>query len=56
MKPRSLTNLGAAPTLVEEARQLGMHKTKTAAIRAALEEYVERHTQAPTTAGRRKRR
>ena len=40
------TNLGADRKLVEEARQLGGHATKTAAIRAALQEYVRRHKQA----------
>jgi Bacterial antitoxin of type II TA system, VapB len=35
------TNLGADPKFVEEARQLGRHATKTAAIRAALQEYVQ---------------
>jgi hypothetical protein len=38
-----VTNLGVDPKLVEEARQLGGHATKTAAIRAALLEYVLLH-------------
>lgn len=30
-------------TLAEEVRRLGRHKTKTAAVNAALYEYVRRH-------------
>ncbi|MCK6461751.1 MAG: type II toxin-antitoxin system VapB family antitoxin [Planctomycetes bacterium] len=58
-----LTNLGADPKLVEEARQLGGHATKTAAIRAALVEYVQLKKSVPVvgapasgTARRRKNR
>lgn len=32
-------------TLAEEVRRLGRHKTKTAAVNAALYEYVRRHKQ-----------
>ena len=54
------TNLGADPRLVEEARRLGKHATKTAAIKAALQEYVQWHkaarAHASRSAGRRKKR
>ncbi len=36
------TNLDLADSLIEEARVLGKHKTKKAAVTAALEEYVRR--------------
>jgi Arc/MetJ family transcription regulator len=34
------TNLALDDKLIEEARTLGKHKTKRAAVNAALEEYV----------------
>jgi Arc/MetJ family transcription regulator len=36
------TNLGIDDHLVEEAKKLGHHKTKKAAVNAALEEYVRK--------------
>lgn len=36
------TNLALDPSLIEEARRLGKHKTKKAAVTAALEAYVQR--------------
>jgi Arc/MetJ family transcription regulator len=36
------TNLDLDPELVEHARALGCHKTKKAAVTAALEEYVRK--------------
>ncbi|HEY7390504.1 MAG TPA: type II toxin-antitoxin system VapB family antitoxin [Bryobacteraceae bacterium] len=40
------TNLGIDDKLLEEAKKLGHHKTKKAAVNAALEEYVRRRSQA----------
>lgn len=39
------TNLAIDDRLVEEARQVGNHRTKKEAVTAALEEYVRRHRQ-----------
>lgn len=39
------TNLALSDKLIEEARKLGKHKTKKAAVTAALEEYVKRRKQ-----------
>ena len=39
------TNLALDDRLIEEARAVGGHKTKKAAVTAALEEYVKRHKQ-----------
>lgn len=36
------TNLALDPKLIDEARRLGKHRTKKAAVTAALEEYVRR--------------
>jgi Arc/MetJ family transcription regulator len=36
------TNLDIDDQLIEEAKKLGHHKTKKAAVNAALEEYVRR--------------
>jgi hypothetical protein len=35
------TNLAIDDTLIEEARQIGHHVTKKAAVTAALEEYIQ---------------
>jgi len=40
------TNLALNDNLIEEARKLGKHKTKKAAVTAALQEYVRRRKQA----------
>lgn len=40
------TNLALDDRLIEEARRVGRHKTKKAAVTAALDEYVRRHKQA----------
>jgi Arc/MetJ family transcription regulator len=40
------TNLAIDDKLIEEARMLGHHKTKKAAVTAALDEYIRRHKQA----------
>jgi hypothetical protein len=40
------TNLALDDKLIEEARKLGKHKSKKAAVTAALEEYVQRRKQA----------
>lgn len=40
------TNLDLDDDLIEEAQRLGSHKSKKAAVNAALEEYVKRHKQA----------
>ena len=40
------TNLALDDKLIEEAKQLGKHKTKRAAVMAAIEEYVRRRKQA----------
>ncbi len=39
------TNLALDDRLIEEARTLGRHRTKKAAVTKALQEYVERHRQ-----------
>lgn len=36
------TNLALDDNLIEEARQIGHHVTKKAAVTAALEEYIQR--------------
>jgi hypothetical protein len=40
------TNLDLDDKLIEEARRVGKHKTKKAAVTAALREYVQRRKQA----------
>jgi len=37
------TNLALDDKLIEEARKLGKHRTKKAAVNAALAEYVRHH-------------
>ena len=39
------TNLAIDDALIEEARQIGQHLTKKAAVTAALEEYIQRRKQ-----------
>lgn len=39
------TNLALDDQLIEEARDIGGHRTKKAAVTAALEEYVQRRRQ-----------
>ena len=39
------TNLALDDKLIEEARRIGKHKTKKAAVMAALHEYVQRRNQ-----------
>jgi hypothetical protein len=39
------TNLALDDRLIEEARRAGNHKTKKAAVNAALDEYVRKHKQ-----------
>jgi Arc/MetJ family transcription regulator len=39
------TNLALDDKLIDKARRVGKHKTKKAAVTAALEEYVSRHEQ-----------
>ena len=39
------TNLALDDALIEEARQIGKHRTKKAAVTAALEEYIRYHKQ-----------
>lgn len=39
------TNLAIDDRLIEEARRIGNHKTKKAAVVDALEEYIRRHKQ-----------
>jgi hypothetical protein len=39
------TNLALSDELIEQAKQLGNHKTKKAAVTAALEEYVRKRKQ-----------
>jgi hypothetical protein len=39
------TNLAIDDALIEEARQIGHHVTKKAAVTAALEEYIQRRKQ-----------
>ena len=40
------TNLAIDDSLIEEAKSVGNHKTKKAAVTVALEEYIQRHKQA----------
>ncbi len=39
------TNLAIDDRLIDEARVVGGHKTKKAAVTAALHEYIKRHKQ-----------
>lgn len=39
------TNLAIDDKLIEEAKRIGNHKTKKAAVAEALEEYIQRHKQ-----------
>jgi len=39
------TNLDLDDRLIEEARELGGHRTKKAAVTAALEAYIRHHQQ-----------
>jgi len=39
------TNLAIDDRLIEEARELGSHKTKKAAVTAAIEEYIRHRKQ-----------
>ena len=39
------TNLALDDELINEARLVGGHKSKKAAVTAALEEYIQRHKQ-----------
>jgi Arc/MetJ family transcription regulator len=39
------TNLALDDKLIEEARRRGKHKTKKAAVTAALDEYIKRRKQ-----------
>lgn len=39
------TNLALDDKLISEACKIGKHKTKRAAVNAALKEYVQRHKQ-----------
>ena len=39
------TNLALDDTLIETAKKIGHHRTKKAAVTAALEEYIQRHQQ-----------
>jgi Arc/MetJ family transcription regulator len=43
------TNLAIDDKLIDEARALGNHKTKKAAVTAALDEYIRRHKQLQVT-------
>ena len=40
------TNLAIDDSLIEEAKAVGHHKTKKAAVTIALQEYIMRHKQA----------
>lgn len=40
------TNLDLDDNLIQEAQRVGAHKSKKAAVNAALEEYIKRHKQA----------
>ena len=40
------TNLAIDDNLIKEARRIGNHPTKKAAVNAALDEYIQRHRQA----------
>jgi hypothetical protein len=39
------TNLALNDRLIEEAKKLGHHRTKKAAVNAALDEYIQRRKQ-----------
>jgi len=39
------TNLAIDDSLIEEAKTVGRHKTKKAAVTVALQEYIQRHKQ-----------
>jgi Arc/MetJ family transcription regulator len=39
------TNLAIDDSLIEEAKNIGHHKTKKAAVTVALQEYIQRHKQ-----------
>lgn len=39
------TNLAIDDSLIEEAKIIGHHKTKKAAVTIALKEYIQRHKQ-----------
>ena len=39
------TNLAIDDQLIEQARIIGKHRTKKAAVTEALKEYIERHQQ-----------
>ena len=39
------TNLAIDDQLIEQARIIGKHRTKKAAVTEALQEYIERHQQ-----------
>jgi len=39
------TNLAIDDTLINEAVEIGRHRTKKAAVTAALEEYIQHHKQ-----------
>ena len=39
------TNLAISDELINQAKRIGQHKTKKAAVTAALEEYVQRREQ-----------
>lgn len=39
------TNLAIDDSLIEEAKVIGHHKTKKAAVTIALKEYIQRHKQ-----------
>lgn len=43
------TNLAIDDQLIEDARRVGKHKTKKAAVTAALREYVQRRRQLEIT-------
>jgi hypothetical protein len=40
------TNLALDDSLIEEAKIVGHHKTKKAAVTVALQEYIQKHKQA----------
>jgi Arc/MetJ family transcription regulator len=40
------TNLALDDALIDEARNIGGHKSKKEAVTAALKEYIQRHRQA----------
>ncbi len=43
------TNLAIDDALLEEAKKIGKHKTKKAAVTEALEEYIQRRKQIEIT-------